>query len=207
MAGRQADVVVLGNDARTFLESQVRRHKAPRSLSDRCRMILLCAQGLQSKDVAERLGVHEHTVGKWRRRFVKDGIEGLTDEYRAGRPRTVSDAQVAEVVERTLNTTPKDATHWSIRSMAADSGLSHTTIRRIWTAFGLQPHRAETFKLSWPLNIKGAQIYGRRFTALHPSAALSQTIGGECWRDGELLHKSPLRLPASGRVAVAGERR
>ncbi|MBB3319958.1 putative transposase [Rhizobium sp. BK181] len=108
----------------------------------------MCAQGLQSKDVAERLGVHEHTVGKWRRRFLQDGIEGLTDEYRAGRPRTVSDAQVAQVVERTLNTTPKDATHWSIRSMAASSGLSHTTIRRIWTAFGLQPHRAGTFKLS-----------------------------------------------------------
>ena len=105
-------------------------------------MILLCAEGLQSKEVAERLGVHEHTVGKWRRRFVQDGIEGLTDEYRAGRPRTVSDAQVAQVIERTLNTTPKDATHWSIRSMAAGSGLSHTTIRRIWTAFGLQPHRS-----------------------------------------------------------------
>ncbi|MCS3744188.1 putative transposase [Rhizobium sp. BK661] len=111
-------------------------------------MVLLCAQDLQSKDVAERLGVHEHTVGKWRRRFLQDGIEGLTDEYRAGRPRTVSDAQVAQVVERTLNTTPKDATHWSIRSMAASSGLSHTTIRRIRIAFGLQPHRAGTFKLS-----------------------------------------------------------
>lgn len=111
-------------------------------------MVLLCAEGLQSKEVAERLGVHEHTVGKWRRRFVQDGIEGLTDEYRAGRPRTVSDAQVAQVIERTLNTTPKDATHWSIRSMAAETGLSHTTIRRIWAAFSLQPHRSETFKLS-----------------------------------------------------------
>lgn len=111
-------------------------------------MILLCAQGLHSKEVAERLGVHEHTVGKWRRRFAQDGIEGLTDEYRAGRPRTVSDAQVAQVVERTLNTIPRDATHWSIRSMAANSGLSHTTIQRIWRAFGLQPYRSETFKLS-----------------------------------------------------------
>jgi len=148
MAGRQADAVLLSEGDRSFLESQIRRHKAPRSLSDRCRMILLCAEGLQSKEVAERLGVHEHTVGKWRRRFVQDGLEGLTDEYRAGRPRTVSDAQVAQVIERTLNTTPKDATHWSIRSMAATSGLSHTTIRRIWSAFGLQPHRSETFKLS-----------------------------------------------------------
>ena len=111
-------------------------------------MVLLCAEGLQSKEVGARLGVHEHTVGKWRRRFVRDWIEGLTDEYRPGRPRTVSDDQVAEVIERTLNTTPKDATHWSIRSMAAATGLSHTTIRRIWAAFGLQPHRSETFKLS-----------------------------------------------------------
>lgn len=94
MAGRRADLVVLSGDDRRFLEAQVRRHKAPRSLSDRCRMVLLCAEGLQSKEVAERLGVHEHTVGKWRRRFVQAGIEGLTDEYRAGRPRTVSDTQV-----------------------------------------------------------------------------------------------------------------
>lgn len=148
MVGRVADEVALSDEERAFLEAQVRRHKAARSLSDRCRMILLCAEGLQSKEVGARLGVHEHTVGKWRRRFVQDRIEGLTDEYRPGRPRTVSDTQVAEVIERTLNTTPKDATHWSIRSMAAATGLSHTTIRRIWTAFGLQPHRSETFKLS-----------------------------------------------------------
>ena len=94
MVGRQADLVVLSDTDRTFLEAQVRRHKAPRSLSDRCRMVLLCAQGLQSKQVAACLDVHEHAVGKWRRRFVQGGIEGLTDEYRAGRPRTVSDAQV-----------------------------------------------------------------------------------------------------------------
>ena len=148
MIGRLADAVVLSAEERSFLEAQVRRHKAARSLSDRCRMILLCSEGLRSKEVAERLGVHEHTVGKWRRRFVKDRIEGLTDEYRPGRPRTIDDDQVAAVIERTLNTTPKDATHWSIRSMAAKMDLSHTTIRRIWSAFGLQPHRSETFKLS-----------------------------------------------------------
>ncbi len=148
MVGRSAGLVVLSDDERRFLESQARRHKAPRSLSDRCRMILLCANGLESKEVARRLGVHEHTVGKWRRRFARDRIEGLTDEYRPGRPRTVSDDQVASVIERTLHSKPKDATHWSIRSMAGETGLSHTTIRRIWGAFGLQPHRAETFKLS-----------------------------------------------------------
>jgi transposase len=90
----------------------------------------------------------EHTVGKWRRRFLTDRIEGLLDEARPGRPRTIGDDQVAAVIERTLRSTPKDATHWSIRSMATQAGFSHTTIRRIWNAFGLQPHRSETFKLS-----------------------------------------------------------
>jgi transposase len=101
-----------------------------------------------SKSVASELGIHEPTVGKWRRRFLKDRIEGLLDEARPGRPRTISDDQVAAVIERTLRSTPKDATHWSIRSMATATGFSHTTIRRIWTAFGLQPHRSQTFKLS-----------------------------------------------------------
>ena len=94
------------------------------------------------------LGLHEHTVGKWRRRFLKDRCEGLLDEARPGRPRTIDDDQVAAVIERTLRTTPVDATHWSIRSMAAETGFSHTTIRRMWAAFGLQPHRSQTFKLS-----------------------------------------------------------
>ena len=98
--------------------------------------------------VAAEIGVHEHTVGKWRRRFLKERIEGLSDEPRPGRPRTLTDDQVAKVVERTLMTTPADATHWSLRSMAKEAGLSHTSIWRIWGAFGLQPHRAETFKLS-----------------------------------------------------------
>ena len=118
MVGRQAAVLALSAADRTFLGSQVRRHKAPRSLSDRCRMVLLCADGLQSKEVAERLGVHEHTVGKWRRRFAQAGVEGLSDEYRAGRPRTVSDAQVAQVVERTLNTTPMPMMYEDVRTSA-----------------------------------------------------------------------------------------
>jgi transposase len=98
--------------------------------------------------VAAELGIHEHTVGKWRRRFLKDRCDGLLDEARPGRPRSINDDQVAAVIERTLHTVPADATHWSIRSMAAETGLSHTTIRRMWSAFGLQPHRSQTFKLS-----------------------------------------------------------
>jgi transposase len=110
--------------------------------------MLRCADGIQNKVVAAELGVHEHTVGKWRLRFLKDRIEELLDEVRPGKPRTIADDQVAAVIERTLGSKPDDATHWSIRSMAGATGFSHTTIRRIWTAFGLQPHRSETFKLS-----------------------------------------------------------
>ena len=146
--GRVAALIELNTAERDFLECQVRRHRVSRSLSQRCGIILACAEGLSSKQVASRMNVHEHTVGKWRRRFVDHRLEGLSDEYRSGRPRTLKDDQVAGVIERTLHSKPKDATHWSIRTMAAEVGLSHTTIRRIWNAFGLQPHRSETFKLS-----------------------------------------------------------
>ena len=146
--GRPIAPLVLSAEERAYLERQVRRHRVARSLSERCRVILQCADGLASKDVATELGHHEHMVGKWRRRFLKDRCDGLLDEVRPGRPRTIDDDQVAAVIERTLRTTPADATHWSIRSMAAETGFSHTSIRRMWAAFGLQPHRSQTFKLS-----------------------------------------------------------
>ena len=146
--GRPLAALVLSDEERSYLEGQARRRRVARSISDRCRMILRCADGLTNKAVAAEIGVHEHTVGKWRRRFLKARIEGLSDEPRPGRPRTLTDDRVAKVVERTLSATPADATHWSLRSMARESGLSHTTIWRIWGAFGLQPHRSETFKLS-----------------------------------------------------------
>src|SRR5262245_57840595 len=146
--GRPIASLELSAVERAYLERQVRRRRVARSLSERCRIILRCADGLPSKSVATELGLHEHTVGKWRRRFLKDRCDGLLDEARSGRPRTIGDDQVAAVIERTLRTTPTDATHWSIRSMAAETGFSHTTIRRMWAAFGLQPHRSQTFKLS-----------------------------------------------------------
>lgn len=146
--GRPVEALTLTVDERNYLERQIRRHRVTRSLSERCRIVLRCADGLASKAVAAELGVCENTVGKWRRRFVSERIDGLLDESRSGRPRIIDDDAVAAVIERTLQSTPKDATHWSIRSMAAATGHSHTTIRRMWNAFGLQPHRAETFKLS-----------------------------------------------------------
>ncbi|MDE2792103.1 MAG: helix-turn-helix domain-containing protein [Paracoccaceae bacterium] len=101
--------VVLSDEERGFHEAHVRKTKVPRSLSDRCMIILLCAEGLQRREIAARIGVHENTGGKWRRRFADDCIEGLSDENRSGRPGTVTDDKVAEVVERTVNTMPKDA--------------------------------------------------------------------------------------------------
>src|SRR5262245_5164772 len=127
--GRPIAPLVLSAQERVYLERQVRRHRVARSLSERCRVILRCADGLPSKSVAAELGVHQHTVAKWRRRLLKDRCDGLLDEARPGRPRTIDDDQVAAVIERTLRTTPADATHWSIRSMAAETGFSHTTIR------------------------------------------------------------------------------
>lgn len=148
LRGRPIAPMVLTAQERSYLERQARGRRVARSLSERCRIVLRCADGLANKAVAAELGLCESTVGKWRRRFVSERIDGLLDEPRSGRPRTIADEAVAAVIERTLQSTPKDATHWSIRSMAAATGYSHTTIRRMWNAFGLQPHRAETFKLS-----------------------------------------------------------
>ena len=146
--GRPIAPLALSAQERTYLERQVRRHRVARSLSERCRIVLRCADGCPSKAVAAELGVHEHTVGKWRRRFLKDRCDGLLDEARPGRPRTIDDDQVAAVIERTLRTTPADATHWSIRSMASETGFSHTTIRRMWAAYGLQPQDRKSTRLN-----------------------------------------------------------
>ena len=151
--GRPVPRLFLSVEERDYLERQVRRHRAPRSLSERCRIILRCSEGLPNEVVAGELGCHEHTVGKWRRRFQKDRLDGLLDQPRPGRPRSIEDDRVAEVIRADASRQAGgrhalDATHWSIRSMAKEAGFSHTTIRRIWTAFGLQPHRDEHFKLS-----------------------------------------------------------
>jgi transposase len=143
----KAELVVTAEEQAT-LERWARRPKTAQALALRARIVLTCATGRPNTAVARRLGITHQTVGKWRARFVARRLDGLLDEPRPGAPRQVRDAHVEEVVTRTLETMPRDATQWSTRAMAARSGLSQTTIRRIWHAFGLQPHRTETFKLS-----------------------------------------------------------
>jgi transposase len=140
--------VVLGEAEREQLESWARRAKSAQALAQRSRIVLAAAEGLKNTEIARRLGLDHATVRKWRSRFAVNRLDGLVDEPRPGRPRTVTDAQVEEVIVRTLESTPKTATHWSTRSLAAEVGLSQTAVSRIWRAFGLQPHRQETWKLS-----------------------------------------------------------
>jgi transposase len=140
--------VVLSEAEREQLESWARRGKSAQALALRARIVLAAAEGLKNTEIAALLSVDHTTVRKWRTRFARARLEGLLDEPRPGRPRTVSDAQVEEVIVKTLETTPKHATHWSTRSMAAEVGLSQSAVSRIWRAFGLAPHRQETRKLS-----------------------------------------------------------
>ena len=133
---------------RAELVRWTKRVKSSNGLAQRARIVLRCADGLRSTEVARELRVNDHTVFKWRKRFIERGLAGLLDEPRPGAPRQVSDEQVEAVLSQTLEAMPRDATHWSTRSMASASGLSHTTVRKIWNAFGLQPHRVENFKLS-----------------------------------------------------------
>jgi transposase len=130
------------------LEGWARRRKTAQALALRARVVLRAAAGSSNTAIAAELGVAKHTVGKWRERFAKDRLEGLRDQPRSGAPRTVTDERVAELLVRTLEAAPEDATHWSTRAMAAACGLSAATVQRVWRAFGLKPHRTESFKLS-----------------------------------------------------------
>jgi transposase len=140
--------IELSDEERAQLEAWTRRRTSAQALAQRSRIVLAAAEGLNNTEIAGRLGVHRNMVAKWRRRFAEHRLDGLSDEPRPGQPRKISDAQVEEVIVKTLETTPNDATHWSTRSMAREVGLTQSAVHRIWKAFGLQPHRRESWKLS-----------------------------------------------------------
>jgi transposase len=140
--------LTLTDDERDQLVRWSRRAKSAQFLAVRSKIVLACAQGLDNKQVAAKLGVVPATVSKWRRRFVDKRLDGLLDEPRPGGPRSISDDQIEAVIVATLERTPKDATHWSRASMATETGLSRSTIGRIWREFRLKPHLVDTFKLS-----------------------------------------------------------
>jgi transposase len=146
--GRPTVQILLTDEERQTLERWARRRTSSQALALRCRIVLACAEGLSNVEAAKRLGVHAATVGKWRGRFAKRRLDGLVDEPRPGAPRTISDEQVEQVITKTLEEAPRDATHWSTRGMARATGMSQTAISRIWRAFGLKPHLDEAWKLS-----------------------------------------------------------
>jgi transposase len=146
--GRPIAELVISADEEAALERWARRPKSAQALAQRSKIVLGCARGKSNTTVAEELGITKQTVGKWRARFLERRLDGLLDEPRPGTPRKVGDEEVERVLALTLESTPRDATHWSTRSLAAETGLSRSTVSRIWRAFALQPHRSETFKLS-----------------------------------------------------------
>jgi transposase len=146
--GHPMPELVLTTDERDTLERWVRRPTTAQALAQRARIILACAEGRPNGHVARRERVTRQTVGRWRARFITKRLDGLLDEPRPGAPRQITDEAVERVVRWTLETKPREATHWSTRAMAARSGLSQSAVSRIWRAFALQPHRVETFKLS-----------------------------------------------------------
>src|SRR5260370_38602338 len=182
MAAR-AEVVLTGEE-REVLERWARRPKSSQALALRCRIVLAAAEGRSSKQIAAELGCNHNTVGKWRGRFARRGFDGLHDEPRSGKPRSISDEEVERVIVKTLEEQPKDATHWSTRSMAAATGMSQSAVSRIWRAFALKPHQMEAFKLSPDPQFidKVRDIVGLYLNP--PDAAVELSGGGEAPAQG-----------------------
>src|SRR5215208_5276473 len=146
--GRPKAVLTMSNEERAHLLAITRSRSLSAALTLRAKIVLACERESSNAVVATRLGVGPHTVGKWRKRFIADRIEGLYDEVRSGRPRTVEDEAVAELITKTLARKPKAATHWSVRAIAKETGIAKSTVHRLYQLFGLQPHRTRSFKLS-----------------------------------------------------------
>lgn len=147
-AGRPTEPVVMTEEVRQQIESLANSRAMPHGLVRRAKIVLMAAEGESNKVIAEKLGLSASSVGKWRKRFLEKGLEGLHDELRPGRPRSIEDEKIAEAIQTTLQTKPEGGTHWSCRTLADTTGISKSTVQRVWNAFGLQPHRQRNFKLS-----------------------------------------------------------
>ncbi len=143
----KAELVVSGPEY-AQLRGLASSRSLPHGLITRVKIVLFSAEGLTNTAIAEPVGLSKATVGKWRRRYIEQGVEGLHDELRPGRPRSISDERIARLIRKTLKTQPKDGAHWSCRTMAEASGISRSTVQRVWKVFGLQPHRQRSFKIS-----------------------------------------------------------
>ena len=146
--GRPTVEIALSPEERATLERWARRHSSSQALALRSKIVLGWADGKRHADIAAELGCNPVTVGKWRARFARRGFDGLHDEPRPGKPRSIGDEEIERVIVKTLEESQPNATHWSTRSMAAATGMSQTAISRIWRAFALRPHQTEAFKLS-----------------------------------------------------------
>lgn len=140
--------VVLEAEQRAQLESFAASRSLPHAQVVRAKIVLMAAEGMANIEIAQKVGLTRESIGKWRKRFVDRGLEGLYDELRPGRPRNIGEEEIARMIQRTLDSKPEGATHWSCRTMAQEIGISKSTVQRVWNAFGIQPHRQGWFKLS-----------------------------------------------------------
>lgn len=146
--GRPKVPIKVSKEEQEQLNSIAKSRSLPHGLVNRARIVLMAAEGIPNGTISQKVGLSPQRVGKWRQRYVQQGLSGLHDELRPGRPRSISDEKVAMLVRKTLQTKPQDGTHWTVRSMAKETKISRPTVHRIWQAFGLQPHRQRHFKLS-----------------------------------------------------------
>ena len=148
VTGRPKKPIVLSYEDRNQLNAIVKSRSLPHAVVTRARIVLMAAEGATNGAIAKKVGLSQQSVCKWRKRYAQDGLSGLHDELRPGRPRSVSDDKVSALIHKTLHSKPKGATQWSTRSMAKENMVSRATVHRIWKAFGLQPHRQKFFNLS-----------------------------------------------------------